>query len=265
MFDVASPRMNGDGSFAGFIGSAIDITDQKTAQDALENIGGRLIEAQENERTRIARDLHDDICQRLAVLSMELEQANRNGAPPSTKRKLEEIRQHCAEIAGDVQALSHALHSSKLDYLGAAAAIGAFCREFANQHQADIRFKAENVPPDLSREISLCLFRVTQEALHNAIKYSGMRQVAVTITGTADEIELVLQDAGAGFDVEEAKRSRGLGLVSMQERVNLVRGRFRIQSRPGAGTKITAVVAMPQANRYPANENTNAAAARGVA
>ena len=197
--------------------------------------------------------------------SVELEQANRNGAPPSTKRKLEEIRQRCAEIAGDVQALSHELHSSKLDYLGAAAAIGGFCREFANQHQADIRFKAENVPPDLSREISLCLFRVTQEALHNAIKYSGTRQVAVTITGTADEIELILQDAGAGFDVEEAKRNRGLGLVSMQERVNLVRGRFRIESRPGAGTKITAVVPMREANRYSANENSNAAAARGVA
>jgi len=194
MFDVGSPRLNGDGSFAGFIGSAVDITDQKMAQDALANVSGRLIEAQEKERTRIARDLHDDICQRLAVLSVELEQANRNGAPPSTKRKLEEIRQHCTEIAGDVQALSHQLHSSKLDYLGTAAAIAGFCREFANQQEADIQFKAENVPSDLPKEISLCLFRVTQEALHNAIKYSGTRQVVVTITGAADEVELVLQD-----------------------------------------------------------------------
>ena len=242
IFDVVAPRVSGDGSFAGLIGSAIDITDQKIAQEALANVSGRLIEAQERERTRIARDLHDDICQRLALLSVELDQANRNGAPPSTKQKLEEIRQHCSEIAGDVQALSHRLHSAKLDYLGTAAAIRAFCREFASQHEADIHFSAENVPSDLPKEISLCLFRVTQEALSNAVKYSGTRHVTVTMTGTAEEVRLVVEDAGAGFDVEEAQRSRGLGLVSMQERVNLVHGHFRIESTPGAGAKITATV-----------------------
>ena len=120
MFDVASPRMNGDGSFGGFIGSAIDTTDQKLAQQALETVSGQLIEAQENERSRIARDLHDDICQRLALLSMEIEQANRSSSGPVavTKRSLEDIREHCSEIANDVQSLSHQLHSSKLDYLG---------------------------------------------------------------------------------------------------------------------------------------------------
>ena len=242
MFDVASPRVNGDGSFAGFIGSAIDITDQKVAQEALENVGGRLIQAQEKERSRIARDLHDDICQRLALVSVELAQVNRNGTPPDTKLRLEEIRQYCSEIAGDVQALSHQLHSSKLEYLGIVAAIKGFCKEFSKQQDVRIAFKDQDVPRHLPKDISLCLFRVTQEALHNALKYSGMRQFAVELSGTADKVQLVVSDEGAGFDVEAAQRERGLGLVSMQERVHLVQGWFYVQSKPGAGTKVVATV-----------------------
>jgi signal transduction histidine kinase len=254
MFDVASPRVDGDGSFAGFIGSAIDITDQKAAQDALDNVSGRLIEAQEKERSRIARDLHDDICQRLALVSVELAQATRNGAPPDTKQRLEEIRQQCSEIAGDVQALSHQLHSSKLDYLGIVAAIKGFCKEFSKQQDVRIAFKEHNVPKHLPKDISLCLFRVTQEALHNSIKYSGMRQFAVELSGTADEVQLVVSDDGAGFDVEAARRDRGLGLVSMQERVHLVHGRFHVDSRSGAGTKVVASVPVLAANGgLPAN------------
>jgi signal transduction histidine kinase len=242
MFDVASPRMNGDESFAGFIGSAIDITDQKLAQEALENVSGRLIEAQEKERSRIARELHDDICQRLALLSMELEQANRNGAPPSTKKHLAEIRQHCTEITSDIQSLSHELHSSRLEYLGIVAAIKGFCTEFAKQHDVTIDFRDENVPNQLPKDISLCLFRVAQEALQNAVKHSGTRRFSVDVRGTGDEVKLVVSDAGAGFNVEEAKRNRGLGLVSMQERIHLVHGHFNVESRPGRETKVVAVV-----------------------
>jgi PAS domain S-box-containing protein len=244
MFDVASPRVNGDGTFAGFIGSAIDVTDQKVAQQALEKVSGQLIEAQEKERLRIARDLHDDICQRLALLSMELDQANRsaNESDGTTKHRLREIRQHCSEIAGDVQSLSHELHSSRLDYLGIVAAIRGFCHEFSRQHQVSIEFTDRDVPGDLPREISLCLFRVAQEALHNAVKYSGVSQYVVELTATAEEIQLVVSDSGRGFDVEAVKQSRGLGLVSMQERVHLVHGSLHVESAPGAGTRILAVV-----------------------
>jgi PAS domain S-box-containing protein len=265
ILDIGVPRFGANRSFAGFIGSAVDVTDQKVAQDALANVSGRLIKAQENERTRIARDLHDDICQRLALLSMELEQANRNGAPPSTKKKLETIRQHCSEIAGDVQALSHQLHSSKLDYLGTVAAIRALCKEFATQHQADVQFNAEDIPSELPKEVSLCFFRVTQEALQNAIKYSGTRQVAVSMRGVADGVELIVRDAGSGFDVEEAKRQSGLGLVSMQERVNLLHGRFRIESRPGAGTRIIALVPVAVVNSLASDKSTKAAGSEGAA
>jgi signal transduction histidine kinase len=250
MFDVASPRVNGDGSFAGFIGSAIDVTDQKLAQQALEKISGQLIGAQEKERSRIARELHDDIGQRLALLAMELEQANRSGneSPTITKRDLEEIRKHCCEIADDVQSLSHQLHSSRLDLLGIAAAIKGFCNEFAKQHEVDIEFIDENVPNRLSNDISLCLFRVAQEALHNAVKYSGVSQFSVEVRGTGDEIRLVVRDGGAGFDAQEAKKNRGLGLQSMQERVHLVRGTFTVESNPGKGTRIVAAVPLSTEN-----------------
>jgi PAS domain S-box-containing protein len=242
MLDIAAPRVNVDGSFAGFVGSAVDITDQKFAQEALEKIGGKLIEAQEEERSRIARELHDDICQRLALLSMELEQANRgsNGSTGSTK--IEEIRRHCAEIAGDVQALSHKLHSSKLEYLGLAAAIRSFCREFSQQHSVRVHFADENVPGYLPRDISLSLFRVTQEALQNALKHSGVREFSVALRGSANEIQLEVFDRGAGFDMEGAMIDRGLGLVSMQERVQLVHGVFTIESTVDSGTRILARV-----------------------
>ncbi|HEX8893022.1 MAG TPA: ABC transporter substrate binding protein, partial [Terriglobales bacterium] len=244
MFDVASPRVNGDGSFAGFIGSAIDITDQKMAQEALENVSGRLIEAQEKERSRIARDLHDDICQRLALLSMELEQANRslNASPEVTNERLEEIRRHCSEITGDVQALSHQLHSSKLDYLGITAAIRSFCREFAKQHDGTVEFNAESIPTHLPKDVSLCLFRIVQESLHNAVKYSGTNRYTVHLKGACNNVQLEVADSGVGFDPETAKVNGGLGLLSMQERVHLVRGEFFLESSPGKGTRILASV-----------------------
>jgi PAS domain S-box-containing protein len=244
IFDVASPRANSDGSFAGFIGSGIDTTDQKLAQEALEKVSGQLIEAQEKERTRIARELHDDVCQRLALLSAELDQVNRSPQllPTAAKDNLKQIQKHCSEIAGDVQLLSHQLHSSKLDLLGISTAIRAFCKEVSKQHKVEIQFTESNVPGNLPRAVSLCLFRVCQEALHNAVKYSGTTRYTVELSGIAKTVQLIVRDSGAGFDVEVAKKHRGLGLVSMQERVHLVHGTISVESQPGKGTKILAVV-----------------------
>ena len=256
MLDVASPRINGDGAFAGFIGSATDVTDQKLAQQALEGVSGQLIEAQERERSRIARDLHDDICQRLALLSMQIEQVNRGSSgSPATKNGLAEIQRYCCEITSDVQSLSHQLHSSKLDYLGVVAALKGFCKEFSEQYDVSVDFTDRNVPKDLSREVSLCFFRVTQEALRNAVKYSGTRQFSVEIAGINDEVKLIVRDEGAGFDVEEAKKNRGLGLVSMQERVHLVLGSLDVESKPGEGTTILAVVPRAAGNRQASEDS----------
>jgi PAS domain S-box-containing protein len=240
LLDIAAPRINVDGSFAGFIGSAVDITDQKLAREALEKIGGKLIEAQEEERSRIARELHDNISQRLALLSMELEQAKRasNDSSGVTNVKFEEIRQHCTAIAMDVQALSHKLHSSKLEYLGMVPAIRSLCRELSQQYAVSVEFTNENVPDFVPQDISLSLFRVTQEALHNAVKHSDVSTFSVSLRGTAREIQLEVGDRGIGFDVERAKQHRGLGLVSMQERVHLVHGIFSIDSQVGCGTRV---------------------------
>jgi PAS domain S-box-containing protein len=267
MFEVASPRVNGDGSFGGLIGSAIDITDQKLAQEALQKLSGRLIEAQEKERSRIARDLHDDISQKLALLSIELERATGRvyGSPAAAKHSLDEIQQHCMDIAQDVQSLSHRLHYSKLDSLGAVVAIRSFCRELAKQHGLIIDFRDENVPSNLPKDISLCLFRVAQEALHNAVKYSGASQFVVSLTATGNEVQLVVRDGGAGFDVEEAKRSHGLGLASMQERMNLVNGRLYVETRPGKGTKIVASVPVPAVESSADARSGDAASIPGAA
>jgi PAS domain S-box-containing protein len=240
MFGIASPRTDSNGQFAGFIGSSIDITEEKLARETLRKLSGYLMEAQEKERTRIARELHDDVCQRLALLSLELAQASRisNGA----SSRIDAIRKQCYEIARDVQSLSHRLHSSKLDYLGIVPALRGFCEEFSQQYEVSVEFIDTNVPGNIPHEISLCLFRVTQEALRNAVKYSDTRQYQVKLTGALDEVQLEVRDWGVGFNVEAAGRRFGLGLVSMQERVNLVHGRFSIESAPGLGTNITAVV-----------------------
>ncbi len=251
MLDVAAVRSDRNGIFAGFIGSAVDITDQKLAREALAKISGRLIEAQEVERSRIARELHDDICQRLALLSMELEQANRNANGSGNSMKLEGIRPHCAEIASDVQPLSHKLHSSKLEYLGIVAAMRGFCREFCQQNDLKVNFVEEGVPSFLPQDISLSLFRVTQEALQNALKHSGVSLFSVRVQGLADEIQLEISDQGAGFDVKEAMQENGLGLVSMQERVHLVQGTLAIVSKVGIGTRILVRVPLVAGSRVP--------------
>ena len=252
MLDVAAPRVNGDGSFAGFIGSASDVTDQKLAQEALERMGGRLIEAQEKERSRIARELHDDICQRLALISLELQHAQSSGQSDTVTRvRIMDVQKHCAEVAGDVQALSHQLHSSKLDYLGLVSALRSFCKEFSQQQNAEVEFRDHGVPSQLPKDVSLCLFRITQEALSNSLKYSGVRQVSVNLQGDSNEIRLSISDAGAGFDVEEATGRAGLGLVSMEERVHLVNGTFSIESRRRRGTTILAIVPLqPEVNAF---------------
>ena len=244
LLDVAAPRINGDGSFAGFIGSAVDISDQKLANEALETISGKLIEAQEEERSRIARELHDDICQRLALLSMELGQENVEFSESSglVLARIQEIRSHCIEIANDVQALSHRLHSSKLDYLGLEAAIRSFCRELAQQHNVVVDFTSEDVPMPLPRDISLSLFRVTQEALHNAVKYSGGDRFTVNLLRLDQDIQLEIKDAGAGFQLRQSHQNGGLGLVSMKERIHLVKGTFTVESKVNHGTRILARV-----------------------
>ena len=245
VFDVAAPRSDGDGSFAGFIGSAVDITDQKVAREALEKISGQLIAAQEKERSHLARELHDDICQRLAMLSLRIEKVTKGwgqGHVPVADQ-LDKIWQQCSSLTSDVQALSHELHPSILDNLGLGTAVESLCREVSEQNDAGVEFVASNVPNSLPREVSLSLFRVVQEALHNAVKYSGQKHFEVRLQGKDGEIELEVSDWGLGFDATSIKNGGGgLGLVSMAERIHQVNGTFHIDSQPNAGTRIRACV-----------------------
>jgi signal transduction histidine kinase len=150
-------------------------------------------------------------------------------------------------MATDVQSLSHELHSSKLEYLGIEAAMRSFCQEFGGQQKAKIDFKSHDLPP-VPPDISLCLYRVLQEALHNSVKHGQVRHVEVRLWGTSDEIHLAVSDSGAGFDSKAARESRGLGLISMEERLKLLRGTFSIESQPKRGTTIHARVPLDSEN-----------------
>ena len=236
------PQLRGE-EVVGAVVAFVDITERKLAETALASVSRRLIEAQEQERSRIARELHDDIGQRLALLAIKLAQLQQN--PPNSSElpsRIGELQNQTSEIAADIQSLSHELHSSRLQYLGIAAAIRGFCREFGEQQKVEIDCKIHDLPVPLSPDISLCLFRVLQEALHNSTKHSGVRYFEVELWGTPGEIHLTVSDSGAGFDIEAARASRGLGLISMEERLRLVGGGLSINSQPKRGTTIHARV-----------------------
>jgi PAS domain S-box-containing protein len=249
ILDTGVPRFNPDGNFAGYIGSCLDITDRKLAEDALASVGRRLIEAQEEERAWIARELHDDIVQRIALVGVELERYDPQGADATTAidDRVPQALQRLSDLGRDIQALSHRLHSSKLEYLGLVTAAQSFCRELSEQRKVRIAFKHSNMPAAVPKEFSLCLFRVLQEALQNAVKHSGAQDFAVELHGTQDGISLTVSDSGVGFDWQEAMSRKGLGLISMRERLRVVNGELSIQSAPGRGAIVVAHVRLGHA------------------
>jgi signal transduction histidine kinase len=231
--------------FVEMIGSAIARTDaERSVQESeaiLSSLSGKLIQAQEEERSRIARELHDDIGQRLALLSIGLSQLQQRLPDPTKLNSfLDELRNQTVEIASDIQSLSHELHSSKLGILGLVGAIRAFCREFSEQQNVDVDLEAENMEVPVSPDISLCFFRILQESLSNAAKHSGRKHFKVRFWGTLTEIHLTVVDSGSGFDSKAPRPLRGLGLISMEERLRAVKGTLSVESRVGVGTTIHA-------------------------
>ena len=227
--------------FAGipFIFLAVLADEREEAQEALSGVSRKLIEAHEQERTLIARELHDDVCQRLAMLSLRAEKASKNGRNKQVlDDQLEKIRQQCSDLASDVQNLSHQLHPSTLDNLGLVAAVKSFCREISQHNDVVVDFSDRTIPNTLPRDVSLALFRVIQEALHNSVKHSGGKHFEVHLQGEGAGIELEVSDRGMGFDVSEARNNSGLGLVNMAERIHQVNGSFSVDSRLNIGTKI---------------------------
>ena len=242
--ETGVPRFNANRSFAGYIGSCIDVTQHKVAEEALSNVSRKLLEAQERERTRIARELHDDVNQRIALLAIELDVLKQD-LPDSARKvrsSIQEVGKTVSDIGNDIQAIAHRLHSSKLEYLGIVSAIAGFCKELSEYQKVKIDFRHANIPPALPQEVSLCLFRVLQQALQNGVKHSGVRNFLVELRGLADEIQLTVSDSGVGFESELAMNGEGLGLISMRERLRLVNGELSIQSKPGRGTTVLARV-----------------------
>jgi PAS domain S-box-containing protein len=251
ILDIGVPRFDQERSFVGYIGTCVDLTDRKLAETALANVSRRMIEAQEQERTRIARELHDDIGQRLALLATNLPQLHQGPADlPGVRSRVRELTNQISEIASDIQSLSHRLHSSKLEYLGLATAMRGFCKEFGEQQKAEIDFETHDLPSALSPDISLCFFRVLQEALYNSMKYSGVRHFVVRSWGTPKEVHLTVSDFGSGFDIEAAKAGPGLGLTSMDERLKILNGTLSIESQLKRGTTIHAFVPLSPGDNF---------------
>lgn len=220
------------------IGFCLDVTDRRSNEEALRTISGRLIAAQEEERRRIARELHDSVGQQIAVIAMEVQQLQAVENAGSHSSRADQLFADVQKLSQSIQAISRELHSSSLDYLGLVAAIDGFCQQLRRSHNLEIDFASRNVPKGLAPDLSLAAFRITQEALHNVLKHSGQTRVQVNVEATATHLELTIRDQGVGFDVNEAMQGRGLGLVSMRERVFALKGQIVILSRQGEGTEI---------------------------
>jgi PAS domain S-box-containing protein len=237
---------NDQGRMLRIIGVVADVTERKLADEALSSVSRRLIEAQERERARIARELHDDLSQRLALLSISLEQFKRGvpDLPSEARKQLRRIEKIAMDVSSDIHNLSHQLHPAKLDTLGLVAALGGLCREFSNQHNLQVQFVHHDISGRISKDVTLCLFRIAQEALRNVVKHSGAAEAKVALSGHDDRIDLCIFDPGVGFSPESANGVAGLGLISMRERLRLVGGHLSVESKPSRGTRI--LVSIPR-------------------
>jgi PAS domain S-box-containing protein len=214
-----------------------DITERKRTEQALEDLAGRLIHAQEEERSRIGRELHDHISQRLGVLAIKMDQLRADGSTSSVVREaLDSLRQDTSDVTSDVHRLSHRLHSSMLDHLGLVPALHRLVTEMSERHDIRVEFAHAPLPAGLRPEVTLCLFRIAEESLTNVVKHSGARSARVDVGYGSDGIRLVVADAGHGFDAGLLESKAGLGFVSMRERLRLVHGTMHVRSTPHGTT-----------------------------
>ena len=263
ILDAGMPRYGANGEFLGYIGCCSDINERREAEEALLEVSGRLIAAQEEERARIARELHDDLSQRMAMLEIGLDQLKQKllTLSPSLKKQLEDINQIATEVSSYIHHLSHKLHPSKLNNLGLVATLHGLCKELSEQHNLKVHFTYHNIPRAIPSDVSLCLYRISQEALWNIVKHSSAREGKLELSGYAEEIDLCISDAGTGFDPETAKEKTGLGLISMRERLRAVGGQLSVESEPLHGTHICARVPL---SRDAAGGSKNDSGARAV-
>jgi signal transduction histidine kinase len=214
------------------------------AKDTQLRLSGLLINAQEKERSRIAAELHDDFSQRIALLSIGLENVADElpDSSVSVKRQLQKLFDSASELGADIHTVSHRLHSSTLESLGLVPGVTALCKEFTDRYGIEIDFSTDNIPRRINQDVALCLFRIIQEGLQNFKKHSGVAKAQVKLWTARDKILVSVCDRGRGFDLKEITNKAGLGIRSMEERARLLGGQFEIHSEPTRGTRIEARV-----------------------
>ena len=244
------------GSTVGWATVSVDITERKRGEVALREsrqelraLAGRLINAEEQERKRISRELHDDLNQKIALLSFDtsgLLAMPFSSEDDAIREQLFNLQRRIVELSQHVREISHRLHPSILEDLGLTAALNQLCEDFSAREGIQVLFTSEAVPRAIPAEVAACLYRVAQEALHNVLKHARADKVRMSLSADSRGIRLSIQDTGVGFDSEAGLRRPGLGIVSMKERVLLVRGEFSIHSQPGQGTEVRVFVPLPK-------------------
>jgi signal transduction histidine kinase len=214
-----------------------DVTESKRASELNRDLARRLIARQEVERQRIARELHDDVSQRIALLNIEIDQISTHIGSEELRARLRTLSAQARDVATDVHLMSYALHPSWLETLGLVAALQSLCRDVSKQRNLHVAFTHRSVPPSIDANVSLCLYRIVQEALHNVARHSRAREANVSITCDDGHIALQISDSGVGFDPRHV-RSAGLGLASMRERVAVLNGQLAINTVAGGGTQV---------------------------
>jgi signal transduction histidine kinase len=214
-----------------------DVTEPKRAIELNHALAGRIIVSQEQERQRIARELHDDLSQKMALLNLEVAQIADQVPLEEPRTRLVKLSSQVGEIANDLSDLSHKLHPSRLQALGLKESVRLLCDEITEQRKVNVVFRSAEIPRLVDPGVSLCLYRITQEALHNVAKHSRARHASVELTREGNHLHLQIADSGIGFD-PVAVNGAGLGLVSMRERVGVLKGNLSINASPCAGTRI---------------------------
>jgi len=236
------PWRTPNGIVGGILIFAEDITRRKNMEEALSDMSRKLIKEQERERKRIAREIHDDYNQRLAMLANDLDELSGNlgEADPAISHRLHELWNDVSELGADLHHLSHTMHSSTLENLGLVAGMKAFCEEFEDLQSVEVQFTHNNVPRSIPADVELCLFRVTQEGLRNIKRHSGANQAEIRLEVVEDRLHLSIADRGRGFDVNRRFPGDGIGILSMEERLRALGGQLEIHSCPLEGTRIDA-------------------------
>ena len=218
------------------------------SQAELRKLAALLIAAQEEERRRLARELHDDTSQTLAALAIELASLHRKaaGAEHSVRSGLQSVETSVHRLAEGIHDMSRLLHPSILDDLGLEAAIRTECERVSEREGFPVVFEVLDLPAELPKDTALTLYRITQEALHNIAKHAEAQRAHVLLQGEDERVTLEIEDSGKGFDPEQARQNSGLGLISMGERVRLLGGVLRVDSKPGRGARIRVEAPAPR-------------------